>query len=95
MLCSKRYTLSTKKTPQTLIFYTLAECTVFLNFRQGFASTEEKSMLHHQHKYDAKTAFVSLGKAPWKSAWQKKSCQHIILVIVKGGFHRHKPKALE
>lgn len=41
---------------QTLIFYTLAEYSVFLSFRHGFASMEEKSMLHHQHKYDAKTA---------------------------------------
>lgn len=60
-----------KTTPQTLIFYTLAKYTVFLSFRHGFASTEEKSTFHHQQKYDAKTAFVSLRKALWKSAWQK------------------------
>lgn len=62
-----------KKQHLHLIFYTIAEYTVCLNFRRGFASTEEKSSLDHQHKYDDKTAFVSFGKALWKSAWQEKS----------------------
>lgn len=61
--------LSMKK--MHLNFYTWAEYTVFLSFRHGFASTEKKPTLDHQYKYDGKTAFVSLGKALWKTAWQK------------------------
>lgn len=59
-----------EKTPQTFIFYTLAEYAVLLSFRHGFAGTEEKSMPHHTNMMP-KLLLSALQKALWKTAWQK------------------------